>query len=700
MNPPVYLPLIFLCFERGLQKEKIFYFLLAGLFLALSFFSGNLESFYFLFLFFAGVQLLKVLQKPREKVVSVIYALVLTGLAFICFSAIDLFPTLEMVFYSKRDASANLFQTSLHFVFVLIGCFLAMKFMMPRKGPKANTERTFLSAVLLAGLFIIQINREAGYAHLNLNIFYPNVSMLFLKGREAFEILRDAGIPVAGLKTFIVRRFVFYIQPPIYLFSLPTLFLFLWGLLKSKQTDVKLLGFLAVLLALFAYTPIPNLNVRLFHLDQIAYPRLMFSFFFLLSVIMASALTDIENVTKKRILINGGIFAALAGFVIYTCLVLPGFNHDRFQALLAESRSGFATLSLRYASLTAEALRFFIRHNPLLYWFGASKYLALIMLLWSMKTYKPWKMVLFLLFFSVDIFAAWNFYTFQRPDLSIITEPSAELDYLQKMDPVERIGTRNDPNLTVFNFYDAPPKIDFRANLPLFQNRKTIEGATLNLSPSPFNEFWKLEPGNDYTPTVLNAPHSKIYDLMGMKYLFSMNPDERLPYRKLFHGKQYSVYENMQSLPRFYYPKHVISASVSEIKEAIFSADWNPADIALIQGIKIAETDYEGHGSVKIIRDSYNYIHLETASKSEGFLATTDAFHPHWQVRVDGKKQRVVRTNFYFKGIFLPAGDHQVEFYYSQPSFILGSLLSFASILFLMISFFTKTSYAKILHHD
>ena len=80
----------------------------------------------------------------------------------------------------------------------------------------------------------------------------------------------------------------------------------------------------------------------------------------------------------------------------------------------------------------------------------------------------------------------------------------------------------------------------------------------------------------------------------------------------------------------------------------------------------------EFSGNVKSYR--HGAVALETHSQYPGFLLWQDGFHRGWRALVDQKPVKVMRANGVFKAIFLPAGTHQVLFFYFPWGFVLGLL--------------------------
>jgi hypothetical protein len=62
-------------------------------------------------------------------------------------------------------------------------------------------------------------------------------------------------------------------------------------------------------------------------------------------------------------------------------------------------------------------------------------------------------------------------------------------------------------------------------------------------------------------------------------------------------------------------------------------------------------------------------------------LVYNDTNYPGWQAYVDGLRRPIVAANYLFRGVFLPAGPHRVEFRYEPPSYAFGYALSVIGVL-------------------
>ena len=81
-------------------------------------------------------------------------------------------------------------------------------------------------------------------------------------------------------------------------------------------------------------------------------------------------------------------------------------------------------------------------------------------------------------------------------------------------------------------------------------------------------------------------------------------------------------------------------------------------------------------GAVEILGTSANRVELRTSCPEACFAVLNDLHYPGWQARVDGAPAPLLRTNYLFRGVAVPAGSHRLEFVYRPGSFVLGAALS------------------------
>ena len=68
----------------------------------------------------------------------------------------------------------------------------------------------------------------------------------------------------------------------------------------------------------------------------------------------------------------------------------------------------------------------------------------------------------------------------------------------------------------------------------------------------------------------------------------------------------------------------------------------------------------------QIIDFDVNRVLVKTSFPQRKFLVYNDAYYSPWQVFVNGKKAKLHRANFAFKGVWVPQGDALILFRYGQ----------------------------------
>ena len=94
------------------------------------------------------------------------------------------------------------------------------------------------------------------------------------------------------------------------------------------------------------------------------------------------------------------------------------------------------------------------------------------------------------------------------------------------------------------------------------------------------------------------------------------------------------------------------------------------------------KTSFRGDATIKLYQN--NKVHIDARLSDPGILVLTDAFYPGWKVFVDGVEQQILRANYFFRGVEVPAGNHRIEFVYDPRSFKIGLVISSLTAIFLV----------------
>ncbi len=192
---------------------------------------------------------------------------------------------------------------------------------------------------------------------------------------------------------------------------------------------------------------------------------------------------------------------------------------------------------------------------------------------------------------------------------------------------------------------------------PLFPRRygefiKSVESNTADISSAlGFNRI--IVPKNY---------QSKLFPLLNVKYLLSFEDITSPSYKFLFSEGKTKLYESKNFLPRAFFVDKVITTNKTETLGKMFAADFNPSSQAIVETDKAISSH---QGNVVIQTYNENIILLKTENSADGFLVLTDQYYPNWKATIDNTNTMVYITDYTFRGVFIPAGQHEIKYYYS-----------------------------------
>lgn len=134
----------------------------------------------------------------------------------------------------------------------------------------------------------------------------------------------------------------------------------------------------------------------------------------------------------------------------------------------------------------------------------------------------------------------------------------------------------------------------------------------------------------------------------------------------------FALVEFTGALPRAGLYSHWQSATNDqETLKTLVDPAFDPAKTVLVSGpvpaSAPATTTKQTAGTVEFAGYAPKRIQLKAVSGAPSVLLLNDKFDPGWTVSVDGRPQQLLRCNFLMRGVYLPAGQHQVEFRFEKP---------------------------------
>jgi uncharacterized membrane protein YfhO len=126
------------------------------------------------------------------------------------------------------------------------------------------------------------------------------------------------------------------------------------------------------------------------------------------------------------------------------------------------------------------------------------------------------------------------------------------------------------------------------------------------------------------------------------------------------------IYENRNAFPRTFFLNNLkFAKDKDQAIKMLFDPSINLAQTGIVENGDEKVNSNWSVGIAKITKYSENKIFINTENNGDGFLILTDTYYPTWRVSIDGRQAKIYITDYNFRGIIVPSGNHIVEFYNS-----------------------------------
>ncbi|MBA2448326.1 MAG: YfhO family protein [Chloroflexi bacterium] len=159
-------------------------------------------------------------------------------------------------------------------------------------------------------------------------------------------------------------------------------------------------------------------------------------------------------------------------------------------------------------------------------------------------------------------------------------------------------------------------------------------------------------------------------------------------YVEVYRDGDTVIHENRAAFPRaFIVPRAVVVPDGVTAMDRLMNGPFEPRREAILESAAPLEGGElaEGSGRAELVHDGTALVTVRTTSNGAGYLVLADAYYPGWRAFVDGEEVALMRANFLFRGISLPAGEHEVAFLFDPESVRLGVVISAAGVTILVL---------------
>jgi hypothetical protein len=169
-------------------------------------------------------------------------------------------------------------------------------------------------------------------------------------------------------------------------------------------------------------------------------------------------------------------------------------------------------------------------------------------------------------------------------------------------------------------------------------------------------------------------------------------------WRLLGRTAQADVYENARALPRAWLASEARALGEQATLEVIRKgrlpegASWEPLRTALVESEPAERLDGAAAekitvpvGSAEVTRYEPNRVDVRTKAGGAAILVLGENHYPGWRAYLDGRSVGVLRVDYNLRGVYVPAGEHEVRFVYRPKSVYIGLVVSLLAALALVL---------------
>lgn len=182
----------------------------------------------------------------------------------------------------------------------------------------------------------------------------------------------------------------------------------------------------------------------------------------------------------------------------------------------------------------------------------------------------------------------------------------------------------------------------------------------------------KLSIYQDLLTFQVEKNNQHVLDMLDVRYLIA--PPQQ-------QGQQSAAIRRDSTLGACWFVKEV--KFVDGPAEAMKAMDnFNPAQTAFVENSFKAQIPQlpvaDSAASIKLAKYDNDDITYTTTSATNQFAVFSEVYYPAgWQAYIDGKATDYVKTNYALRGIYVPQGNHTIEFKFSPSSYNTGQTLTY-----------------------
>lgn len=111
---------------------------------------------------------------------------------------------------------------------------------------------------------------------------------------------------------------------------------------------------------------------------------------------------------------------------------------------------------------------------------------------------------------------------------------------------------------------------------------------------------------------------------------------------------------------------------------ALFRPDFDPRRFVLLPPEAAAQVGVRAPSQVRVKQHRFEAqrVEFDVQADAPALVVAAQTWYPRWRARVDGQPAPLLRANYAFQAVEVPAGAHRVELHYEDRAFRIGAAVS------------------------
>lgn len=156
----------------------------------------------------------------------------------------------------------------------------------------------------------------------------------------------------------------------------------------------------------------------------------------------------------------------------------------------------------------------------------------------------------------------------------------------------------------------------------------------------------------------------------------------------VMHVNDRTIYFVRYSLPRLWVVRDFrVARNAEEALSLTVSPDIRPEETVVLERVPALQISRSEPMELHIREAKWGeqFCQARLGTTANGILVVSDVFYPGWKAYLDGREVPIMRANYAFRAVELPAGWHSFEMRYEPATFAVGLLLSMGTVVIVIL---------------